>query len=456
MIFQPTEARAALYRRLLTDTLLVRSQTPTGERGHSFLFAAANAVVRDRADDEDIYESARAFGDEIRANLALGGVPSIIPENGRNETVLALVRQMWQTGRFKSMLFEGYVANSAREHAPFFELLDQEFSAQGAIVLRANGAVTDRWNDKTRFTDYMKELHGPEAIPPGVTVPVTPLAGIVAATRDQLALGGRAILKVAGMGGSGNLIVSSDEGEARIEERIAAFVSEQSHAQAVRVEAWQPWRASVCCSFFVTETSDAIPMEMCSQVLSQATAGFLGSSSQTPLTLTDRLALQEMILPFVRQAAADGMRGFLGIDVILSDASGRPHERLLPDSGLAVRFVETNMRVNSHNQDRLFIAQFAACHGVDFDRMDHLKVGARVDAPSRQEALPLIGSALSGVSVPFGPQFEPGRLYYLVIECHGAARASRNDCVLFFGEGISAETFATATARLQQQGLLKS
>jgi hypothetical protein len=456
MIFQPADARAALYRRLLTDTLLVRSQTPTGERGHSFIFAADNAVVRDRPDDEEIYESARTFGDELRAHLALDGLPSVIPENGRNETVLAAVRELWQTGRFKSLLFEGYVANSAREHAPFFEALDAEFSALGAIVLRANGAVCDRFNDKTRFTDYMKALHGAESIAPGATVPVTPLDGVVAETRAQLGLSGRAILKVAGMGGSGNLIVSSDEGDARIEERITSFLAEQSHAKTVRVEAWQPWRASVCCSFFITETADVVPMEMCAQVLSAATAGFLGSSSHTPLTLKDRVALQDMMLPFVRDVAADGMRGFLGIDVILSDASGRPGECLLPDTGLAVRFVETNMRVNSHNQDRLFIARFAACHGLEFDRMDHMKVGVRVDAPSRAAALPLIDRALAGVATPLGPGFQHGHLYYLVIECHGAERASRNDCVLFFGEGISADTFASATGCLQQNGLLKS
>lgn len=455
MIFPPLEARADLYRRLLAETLLVRSQTPTGERGHSFVYAATNAVVRDRVDDEDIYREACAFRDQMRACLGLPGPASIVPVNGSAAVVRSAVRTMWETGRYKTILFEGYVADSAREHAALFETIDAEFSAKGAIVLRANGAVADRWNDKSRFTAFMRSVHGVEATPPGVTVPVSPLDSVVELTRRQLSASGRAILKVAGMGGLGNLIVSSDQA-GTIEQAIAAFLSQRPHATDVLVESWQPWRRTLGCSFFITETGASVPLEVCAQTVSKASGGFLGGTSVTHLSLGDRLALQAQAAPFVERVAADGMRGFLGVDVILSDAGDRPGELRLPDCGLATRFVEANMRVNAQNQDRLFVAQLAARHGRDQDLIDHAKVGVLLEvAQSRSEAVAMIDDALAGCSQPLSATFDRRRLHHVVIECYGGQRSSRNDFVMLVGEDVGASDFADAAGRLRAHGWVK-
>ncbi len=426
--------------------MLVRTPTRVGERGHSFLYAAMNAVVRHRPDDAAVLRAALSFQDEMRECLGPAGPASILPVDGHPDTIIAAARQLHAVGQYRTLLFEGYLADSVREHSDLFEALDTEFTALGVVVLRPSGLVADTWNNKTRFVNFVRGLHGPEATPPGEVLPVASTENIVATTRAYLDLTGRAILKITGMGGFGNLIVTRpDLEDGSIERKVTDFLERRPDVTEVRVESWVRWNQTLCCSFFIDETGEPTPLEVCRQLLSRATAGFLGSSSHVDLAPDDRQALQKILMPFMTMVAGDGMRGFLAVDVILSDSAGRPGELRLPISGQAVKLVEANMRINGHNQDRLCVAQIAARHQRDADRLDHFKVGANpAGARSRTEAVALVTEALGGVAAPFGSRFDPGSLYFIVTECLGEGRAHRNDNVLFVGEDVVLDRFESA------------
>jgi hypothetical protein len=456
MTYPPVAERTALYRRLLTQTILVRTPTRLGERGHSFLYASANAVVRNTPPDEEIHRAALAFWAEMREALVPAGPVSIFPADGQPATISAAIRQLQDAGTYTTLLFEGYVADSVNEQAAMFEALDAEFSARGLTVIRPSGPVSDTWNNKTRFVNYVRAHYGPEATPPGEVLPVAPTSDVIATATVYLESTDRAVLKVTGFGGFGNLVVSrADIEEGTLESKVTAFLAARPDVNEVRVEGWVTWNRTVCASFFIDETGSVVPLEVCSQLLTKTTR-FLGGSSHTGLVLADRLALQQWLLPFITKVAAQGMRGFLAVDVIFSDPTGRAGELLLPVSGQAVRLVEANLRINGHNQDRLFIAQLAARHGRDADRLDHFKVSARhAGAHNRTEALALIARALDGVAAPLGPTFDTGAIYYVVTECLGEERAHRNDNVLLVGEAVTFERFEAAADCLRVRGLLK-
>lgn len=456
MMYPPVQAREALYSRLLNETLLVRTPTRFGERGHSFLYASSNAVVRSPSPDHAVALEAAAFRAEMREVLGSSGQESIVPRDGATETFKAAIDQMHRAGRYSTLLFEGYVADSANEHAPMVESLAHEFTARGLIVLRPSGPVSDTWNNKTRFVNHMRALYGSEATPPGEVLPVAPVAEVTARAKSRVKIAGRAILKVTGFGGLGNLVVShQDVDTGAIDSKIATFIDSRPDVSEVRIEDWVNWNRTLCASFFIDERGESIPLEVCSQLLSRNT-GFLGGSSHTGLALADRQALQDLSMPFVQKVAADGMRAFLAVDVILSDPSGRPGELLLPVCGQAVRFVEANLRINGHNQDRLFVAQLAARHGRDVDRLDHLKVGVRpIGARSRADFRAVVAKALKGVAQPIASRFERSCMYYVVTESLGEDRAHRNDNVLFVGEHISLKQFEGAAGRLRACGVLR-
>lgn len=456
MIYPPTQARQALYFRLLNQTLLVRTPTRFGERGHSFLYACANAVVRTPSPDDEIEREAAAFRADMRAALAPPGPESIIPNDGAADTFKAAIDQMCQAGHYSTLLFEGYVADSAREHAPMVESLAQEFTARGLTVLRPSGPVSDIWNNKTRFVNYVREYYGPEATPPGDVLPVAPASEVVAQAKARLRVAGRVVLKVTGFGGFGNLVVSQDEDDTvAIDAKIREFLDARPDVSEVRVEDWVSWNRTLCASFFIDEHGEPVPLEVCSQLLTKNTK-FMGGSSHTGLALADRQAIQDLLMPFVNKVAADGMRAFMAVDVILSNPSGRAGELLLPVCGQAVRFVEANLRVNGHNQDRLFVAQLAARHGRDLDRLEHLKAGVRpAGARNRADFLAVVARALDGLAQPIGPQFETSAIYYVVTETLGEARAHRNDNILFVGEDVPLERLEDAAGRLRAFGILR-
>jgi hypothetical protein len=456
MIYPPIHERQALYSRLLNQTLLVRTPTRFGERGHSFLYACGNAVVRTPSPDEEIEREAVAFRAEMRALLAPPGPESMIPKDGAADTFKDAIDQMCKAGHYSTLLFEGYVADSAKEHAPMVESLAQEFTARGLTVLRPSGPVSDIWNNKTYFVNHIREFYGPEATPPGDVLPVAPATAVIASAKARLKAAGRVVLKVTGFGGFGNLVVSkADDDTGAIDAKIRAFLDDRPDVSEVRVEDWVGWNQTLCASFFIDENGEPVPLEVCSQLLTKDTR-FLGGSSHTGLALADRQALQDLSMPFVNKVAADGMRAFMAVDVILSNRSGRPGELLLPVSGQAVRFVEANLRINGHNQDRLFIAQLAARHGRDLDRLEHLKVGVRPSgARTRADFLAVVAKALDGLAQPIGPQLEMGYIYYVVMETLGEARAHRNDNILFVGEDVPLGRFENATVPLRAAGVLR-
>jgi hypothetical protein len=453
-----TDQRAAIYRRLLHDTILLRTPTSIGERGASFMYAASNSVVRNRPPAVQFHDAAIEFRDQMRACLSASGPASIMPKDESLEAILAAVAQLRKSHRYSTVLFEGYVADAVREQSALVETLAARLEADGLTVLRPAGAVADTWNNKTRFVDHVRRTLGVEATAPGEVVPVAPVETVTRVAENYLRATGRALLKLTGMGGFGNLIVfQQDVDTGELHDKIARFIDRRPDVDEVRIEEWVPWNQSVCCSFFIDEHARATPMEICDQVLSTRTSGFVGGCSLVNLSSADREMIVEWLRPFMQMVADDGMRGFLAVDLIISDPRGRPGELLLPQSGQAVRLVEANMRINGHNQERWAVAQLAAAHGRGLDDIQHYKAGLNVIGfPDRSAVLAGMAGALDGLARPLTAEFVAGEIYYIVTESYGEAHAHRHDSVLMVGEAVTADRFRAAAEELRRVGLLKA
>jgi hypothetical protein len=453
-----TDQRADVYRRLLNDTLLIRTPTSIGERGASFMYAASNSVVRNRPPAIEMRDAAIEFREQMRAHLSSTGPASIMPEDESIESILAGVEQLRQSHRYSTVLFDGYVADAVREQSALVEALAARLEADGLTVLRPAGAVADTWNNKTRFVDHVRRTLGVEATAPGEVVPVAPVETVTRVVERYLRAADRVLLKLTGMGGFGNLIVSrQDLGTGELQGTIARFIDRHPDVDEVRVEEWVPWNQSVCCSFFIDEHARATHMEICDQVLSTRTSGFVGGCSLVNLSAADREMIVEWLRPFMQMVADDGMRGFLAVDLIISDPRGRPGELLLPQSGQAVRMVEANMRINGHNQERWAVAQLAAAHGRGLDDIQHYKAGLTVTGfPDRSAVLAGMAGALDGLARPLTTEFAAGEIYYIVTESYGEAHAHRHDSVLMVGEAVPVDRFRAAAEALGRAGLLKA
>lgn len=428
---QPITSTATLNQQLTRRTIWIRGRGPE-EAGHSLFYLPERGVLRTlptdpqkRSSVAQMHEaSARLFGTDAAQR-------SILPPTA-DAPLLPLVEQLLAANpAIDAVLFEGFAIAPEGEGAAESVALADALRARGLTVWFTPPEVARRWISKPEFRARTTALLGEASVPPGRTYESPTAAELVAYAEEAFADGcPRVILKVSGAGGFGNVLL--DPGDP-VAEKVAALLAAKKldpRSDWVSAERWQPWRSTLCCSFFVTEDSTT-HVGLCQQLLSQATAGFHGGRSFTDLAPADAQAIIDACAPLVAAMRADGLRGYTGIDVIVSDPSDAPGELRLP-SGLALRFIECNPRMNGHNQELLVLAQLAERDGVAPSELIHL----------RSRNVPVAGAAdytavlqhftteLRGVAAPLnGAPLAPGEVAF-VVDTNDGERPSIYDAIM--------------------------
>lgn len=336
------------------------------------------------------------------------------------------VRKVMSSETTDLLFFEGFAFDEDNEGYCHLNPL-----RQSNIVLSEPGS-SNRWADKGYFRDKVRRKYNSNVTPPSKhmqTLNTQVLKCFVDEIFDQGY--GRIIIKVPGTGGLGNTIITR---ESTIYPR---WMEQFPKDKPMMVEAYVDWLISPCTSFFCWQ-GEVVFMEMCEQILRPKTAGFIGGRSFGFLSTLDISALCEFQRPIAEEAHREGIKGFLGIDTILRKPL-HGDELILPDSGLAVLFIEMNPRLNGHNQERYAIHRIAQHRGIEPHDVSHLRVGTKpmtntVDAWSAREKMEEI---LSGFASPLLPESEldAGKVFFIPAENHGELRPSvLYDGIMFFGK----------------------
>ena len=384
--------------------------------------------------------------------------PVILPPQG--EDIVPLVEQVLRQGSRPALaMFEGYILKAEREGRSRDARLAELFRENNVPVVLSTPDASDAWNGKPYFRHRIEKILGRGALPRGKVFERTSDAEIVRYVTDLFAEGEqRVIVKVHGANGRGNLLLEPGDD---LETRIGDFVKNpwDRESRWALVEAWRCWEHTYCCSYFINaENTLPIPLETCEQLLAPETAGFIGSRSFTDVSAKDLGIVQGALLPAVRAMGEDGIRGFVGIDVILVEP--RPSDVLvLPDSGLGVLLVEANARINGHLQERLFAGYLAQREGLDLDDVLHLRVGNKPveSAEDRAGSAAFFTENLKGLAQPLTPRpMQEGKVYFVLDENNG--QHPSNDGILFVarsGPGAE-EAIMNAQDHLQEGGHLES
>lgn len=443
--------KSEVYNRLVNEAFWYRSGGPP-EEGHTFFYRPHAGIARaGHADPERQKPGVVELRNEFAAlygvahepvcHLALGQpVPPLMHEAGRG-----------------LLVFEGYAFNSLQEGRDQYESTANVARGVGWEVLLSSPTAADHWNHKPSFLAECRGLFGPEAVAPAWELQNASAASIASTAGPILARGRRVIVKESGAGGFSNLILSPGDDVAA---KLAIFHSRTRMDKAARwtlVEEWVPWMESLCCSFFLTE-SDSVHMELCGQVLSPATAGFIGGKSFHGVQNVHAEGIARNLRPLFERMREQGVRGFAAVDLIICD----------PDYGglkmmgapFSFRLIECNARLNGHNQERLAVELLARRDGIDRHRVRHLRVGNKPVAgtASRAQVQSFFSSALEGLAapVPLDGKLARGEAYFVLDVNHGETAPSVYDGVMFVGADHDAEPkIELAFEHLHDRGLLK-
>lgn len=453
-------SRADVYRALTNgEAILVRIPI-SRERGQSYVFHHG-AVLRPIHADERIAQESFLFGERLNTCFSVRPPHAcVMPVEVDPKTYIMHVEDLRRATGAKYLVFEGYAIDPKEEGVDLVNALAAHFAGK-LEVINPPASVVAHWNDKPTFRRNVVDEFGEKAIPWGTRVENLVDDQLVAAMlrARQMSPVRRAILKIGGAGGLGNVILEAHDDETAAYDRVELLKKTPvwRFAKDALAEAWVPWEETLCCSFFVTNEKLVIPMEMCSQVISAKTAGFMGGTSHIAVNRTEQEEIREVLLSVVRRMALEGMRGFLAMDVIIS----KEHGGLPLSSGRCVRLIEANMRVNGHNQERMFVWRVARRDGIAPDSVAHMRLGAyasgKQDMNSAHAAfdVALRGKAISFTVASTESPIRRGFVYYVVMDNHGGD-PSLYDAVLLFGHGLSkSDPFGNARRALERAGLLR-
>lgn len=450
------ETREDVYRALLSRVVLTRIPVAR-ERGVSFAYHPSLAVVRPQIADPRIAAEGRAFGMHMADLFGVDEpIRSRIPRDMEVETYAEELDALFDASGASTLMYEGYAIDLTEERADLMQALARRFGSC-IEVINPPPDVAVRWNDKHFFRGHVAARLGAHAVAPGIRTEefeFEKIAPLIAAHIEQSPVG-RAIVKIAGAGGLGNMVFARSDSSEECARKYAALQGSPvwKFAKSAVVEAWIPWEETLCCSYFVTNAGVLIPMEMCSQVISEKTAGFMGGTSCIQVSPSEQRDIRRHLYPIAQAMVEDGVRGFFAMDVIVCSSGGLPLS-----SGRSIRLIEANMRINGHNQERLFAYRVAARDGLPYHAVDHVRLGAYAPGmPDMETAHYAFQGVLDGVARPFSHKpMEVGSVYYVVLDNHGGA-PSIYDSVLFFGHGLdrSARPFDGARGALRTAGFLR-
>lgn len=324
------------------------------ENGHGMLYLPKGSVLRAMPDeDTSVILQMRT---ELKEIFGISDSEfSFIPGKAQSAQDLAYTILARYPER-RTVLFEGYAIDSAKEGADFHSEVVKVLRTEGVQVLWSKPSSVDMWNNKLHSRAWFAETFGKDAIPTGKRLEVNEVqdTNVPALVAEVLASStGKVIVKRNGGGGLGNLIITSDQDySTELDAFLAKTLEEKSW---VSIEEWVPWIKSGCCSCFIDNDGGVTPIAVVEQILSQdGSAGFIGSRF-TDLAVIDQNALFEYVKKLGEKLYQDGIRGFAGFDFIILDESVPVKFGLKLPSDNRFMFVEVTPRTGGHNQELRFV-----------------------------------------------------------------------------------------------------
>ncbi len=450
----PPPTRDSVYD-LIFRNLWSRGPDSGTENGHTWLYRPHATLAR-RCTVES-RPQLEAMRNEFLVLYNIGDMPAIIPSADTSpEQCADLLEIMFERSKASTVIFEGYAMNSADEGRPLDWQLVRKATRMGKRAIYAGGPVCDVWNNKHAFRQRVMAIHGVHAVTPGIQFE-NPSAESV--SRWVTEMFGKnetqVVIKVNGCAGMGNLILT--RGQPNILEAISHFLRSAPKSLWVIGEVWRKWEKSCCVSFFAPDdVTLPVHMTVCGQVLTKA-GGFIGGKSFDTISPRDQTALGAIVSPVALAMRNYGMRGFMGFDVILC-IPRKGDRNILPDCGLAVVFIETNARLNGHNQEMLALDLLARRDGTKRDALIHMRVcnKAVTDAEDRAASWRFFTDRLRGIAKPLTSQkIVEGEAYFLLDVNHGST-PSPHDAVMFLGTEEAAPRIMQAFESLNAEGLLRT
>lgn len=444
--------RNAVYDLIAGNAVWNRGPNTGTENGHTWLYRPFGTIARRVGPNRNVLEQMR---DEFLELYGVTNAPaSIMPEQDSTaEACIGMVDDLFASmPAATTFISEGYAMDSAKEGKDFDYRLVRESIRLGKKTICAGGTVCDKWNNKATFREQTIAIHGQNSVPmgtafeqPNVSTARAWLASVFDEGYDK------AVLKITGAAGMGNLIVNRNE----IDDAAIADIIARADGSWVIGEAWRPWVKSFCVSFFAPDdVSLPVHMTVCGQMLTKG-GGFIGGKSFDTVSKRDQEALAAIVRPIAITMRDDGMRGFMGFDVILC-IPRKEDRNILPDCGLSVVFIETNARLNGHNQEMLALDLVARRDGINRENLVHMRVRNTPvkGAEDRAASWRFFTERLHGIAKPLtGRKLVEGEVNFL-LDVNCGATPSPHDAIMFLGKEESAPQIMTAFERLLGEGLL--
>lgn len=452
-MFEQPLTRSFIYD-LIRQSVWNRGPNTGTESGHTWLYRPFGTIARRCGPNRSALETMR---DEFLELYGIDDAPaSVMPDPDTDiDGCLAILDSLFEaTPHSSHLLSEGYAMDSRAEGSEFDFRLTRQALVRRKKTICAGGIVCDQWNDKGFFRERALEIHGPQAVTPGTRFEEPSIDGVVSWLESVFDDGAnKAVVKITGAAGHGNLIVGKDT----LSRDAIGEILGRANGSWVIGEVWRPWVKSFCVSFFAPDDSSLpVHMTVCGQVLTKS-GGFIGGKSFDTLSDRDREALGAICRPLAICMRDYDMRGFMGFDVILC-VPKRGDRNILPDCGLAVVFIETNARLNGHNQEIMALDLLARRDSVDRESLVHMRVRNKPvnGASDRAASQRFFARALEGIAQPLTTRRMVDGQAYFLLDVNCGETASAHDAVMFVGTREAEPTIMTAYEHLIGEGLLLS
>ena len=430
-----------VYHRLNNEMLWIRNDQTRIESGHSLLYAPMKGVLRIAPKEIEKQEALEALHEKTINLLGIDpSQSSVFPEgsdlNSRLKAILAMTKKMPE---LKTLFCEGYAVDSSIEGAEEDIKVKKFFSKNGFDVIHSDPKSADRWHNKTWFRRVVSEIYDKQIIPIGMAFGKPSIQkDILPFVRGMFKANADVILKKNGEGGMANLKLLRTQNN--YEEEIDCFLKNYKKTSGycdhwISCEMWTRWSFTGCCSYVIDGKSFPSCSGLVEQILAPGKTAFKGSTSAILLCAEDRKKIKELVFPVIKKMEIDGIRGFAGIDFILSKPDYTKDEYRLPVSDLAFRFVEATTRIGGHNQELKALSLIAEREGVNVDDLIHLKICNKPvkGTKSRQEVESYFCNLLKDVAKPFSMKpLKRGEIFFLLGTNMGAHQPSMFDCLMFF------------------------
>lgn len=258
------------------------------------------------------------------------------------------------------ILHEGYRVDPARESASAVEAL--RIAAQERLVATTEAAWL-RWGLKHSFRRRVRELFGDNSVPPGVEVawdrrePWEQIGDLAKVDPNPR------VLKFAGAGGAGNIVIPAGTAPRETAHGLRNPGRYIPDAEGMVVlETWLPFATSLCISFLLLPGHAVKLVAVTEQLVDLGRATAIGTASDTTLDDADVEAACRVASQLANEMAVDGVVGMIGIDLIVG--FGWADGGIVLPSGLLMRLVECNPRMNRHNRVGMLVERLARYWGM--------------------------------------------------------------------------------------------